>query len=212
MKSLARIISYVFHPLLFPTYGTLLILASNPNRFGYFGDKVHIVWLIIVFALTFVFPSVWLFMMKRLEMINSLKLENAKERIVPFIAAGTFYLWTAWMFKPNVNMKIPSNEFIFYLMLGSCISIFTALLINIFSKVSLHAVGAGNFVGLTLVLVGLSTYDLRFLLMAVILLAGIIGASRLVLKVHTTTEVFTGYAVGFIAQFIVFSILPRFSN
>lgn len=200
----------MFHPLLFPTYGTLLILFCNPNRFGYFGDKLHFVWLIIVFALTFVFPAVWLVMMKRLEMIQSLNLNTANERIVPFIATSTFYLWTAWMFKPNVEMKIPPNELVFYMMLGACFAIFLALFINIFSKISLHAIGTGSLLALLFVLVSLSTYDMRALMIAAVLIAGVVGTARLVLQAHTPREVYVGYLVGFIAQFVSFMVVPKF--
>jgi len=210
MKVLARIVSYVFHPLLFPTYGLLMLLAANPNRFGPFGEKLHIVWLIIIFALTFLFPAVWLLMMKRLEMIDSLNLETTKERIVPLIATATFYLWTAWMFKSNVNMKIPTDKLIFYMMLGSCFTIFMALCINIFMKISLHTLGAGNLLGIMLPLIRISTFDLRFVFVALILVAGIIGASRLILKAHNQREIFTGYFVGFTGQFIAFTIIPKF--
>lgn len=210
MKFFSKIVSFLFHPLLLPTYATVLILAVNPNRFGYFGEKLHWAWLFIVFALTFVFPAIWLLMMKRLEMISSIYLETARDRIIPFIATSTFYLWTAWMFKPNVEMKIPSNELVFFMMLGACLSIFSALFINIFSKVSLHTISAGNIIGLTLILIQMSTYDLRIVLLSIVVLAGIIGMARLYLKAHTATEVYTGYAVGFVAQFVAFTLLPKF--
>lgn len=209
MKFLARFISFIFHPLLFPTYATLLILATNPNRLGYFGEQLHFVWLIIVFALTFVFPAIWMLMMKKLEMIESVHLETAKDRIIPFIASSTFYLWAAWMFKPNVEMKIPPNELVFFMMLGACLSIFAALFINIFSKISLHTIGAGNLLGLAIILLRMSTYDLRYVLITLIVLGGIIGAARLVLNAHTQREVFMGYAVGFTAQFAAFTLLPK---
>ena len=208
MKLVARIISVLFHPLLFPTYGTLLILFTNPNLYGYFGERVHIVWLIIIFALTFLFPVVWLVMMKRLEMIESFQLETAKERIVPFIATATFYLWTAWMFKPSLTMKVPPNQLIFYMMLGACIAVFIGFFINIFSKVSLHSIAAGSLLGLVLAVVRFSTYDLRLLVLSAILLAGIIGTARLILNAHSHREVFTGYFIGFTGQFVAFSIIP----
>jgi len=210
MKFVAKFISVVFHPLLFPTYGLLLLLSTNPNRFGHFGDKLHVVWLIIIFALTFLFPAVWLLMMKQLQMIDSLKLETTKERIVPFIATATFYLWTTWMFKSNVHLKIPTDKLIFLMMLGSCFTIFMALLMNIFMKVSLHALGAGNLLGIILPIIRTSPYDLRIVFVALILVAGIIGASRLVLKAHTEREIFTGYFLGFTGQFVAFTIIPKF--
>jgi membrane-associated phospholipid phosphatase len=208
MKLAAKAISILFHPLLFPTYGTLLILFANPNLYGYFGEKVHVVWLIIIFALTFMFPVIWLVMMKRLEMISSFELETAKERIIPFIATATFYLWTAWMFKPSITMKIPPNQLIFYMMLGACIAVFVGFFINIFSKISVHSIAAGSLLGLTLALVRFSTYDLRVVVVLAVLLGGAIGTARLVLNAHSPREVFTGYFIGFIGQFVAFTIIP----
>jgi membrane-associated phospholipid phosphatase len=149
-------------------------------------------------------------MMKGLEMIDSLQLETSKERIIPLIATATFYLWATWMFKPTVNMKIPPNLLVFYMMLGACFSIFAAFVFNTFSKISLHTVAAGSLVGLLFALIRYSTFDLRWLLIGVILIAGVIGAARLTLKAHSIREVATGYLAGFTAQFIAFSIAPHF--
>lgn len=210
MKSLARIISVLMHPLFFPTYGTVLIVALNPHAYGYFGERLHTAWLIIVFALTALFPIIWLGMMKRLEMIESFDLSTSKERIVPFIATSTFYLWATWMFKPSANMKIPPNEMVFYMMLGATLAVFLAFFINIFSKISLHAIAAGSLFGLLLTQLQHTVYDIRLLLLAAIVLAGLSGTSRLILKAHTPVQVYSGYAVGFVSQFMAFSILPNF--
>jgi hypothetical protein len=209
MKTLSRFISYLFHPLLFPTYGAIIILALNPNMFGYFGEKLHFVWLIMVFALTFMFPAVWILMMKGLGMIDSLNMETSKERIIPFVAAGTFYLWTTWMFKANVHLKIPTNQLIFYMMIGACISLFVAFFMNIFTKVSLHTLGAGSILGLLLIMVRFSTFDIRLLFVSAIIVAGIIGTARLILKAHTEPEIIAGYFIGFTGQFLAFSVVSR---
>jgi hypothetical protein len=210
MKTFSGIISYLFHPLLFPTYGTLLVVGLNPNMFGYFGEKLHFVWLMIVFFLTFVFPAVWILMMKGLGMIDSLSMETSKERIVPFVASITFYLWTTWMFKSNVHMKIPTNQLVFYMMMGACVSISIAFFMNIFTKVSLHTIGAGSILGLLLTIIQFSTYDLRLLFVGIILLSGVIGTARLILKAHTELEVISGYFIGFAGQFLAFNVISRF--
>lgn len=210
MRAIAKAVSVLFHPLLFPLYGAILILAVNPNLYGYFGEKVHVLWLIIIFILTCLFPAIWLVMMKRLEMIDNLQLDTANERIIPFIATATFYLMATWMFKPSVTMKVPSNLLIFYMMMGGTASIFTAFFINIFSKISLHAVGGGSIIGLGMLMIRFSTYDLRLVFIALILLGGLIGTARLVLEKHTPMQVFTGYLVGFTGQFVAFSIISRF--
>lgn len=210
MKIFAKFISYIFHPLLFPTFGTVFILLVNPILYGHFPDKLHIVWLIIVFALTFVFPSIWLMMMKRLDMIESVELKTAKERIIPFVAAATFYLWTTWMFKPNTNMKIPPNALVFFMMAGASVSLSIGFFINLFDKISIHSIAAGSMIGLFLSVIKFSSLDLRLLLPIAILLAGLIGTARLYLKEHNVQQVFLGYFVGFLGQFISFSLIARF--
>ncbi len=210
MKKLSKAISLLFHPLLFPTFGTLLVLITNPNLFGYLGEKVHVVWVFIVFALTFMFPAIWIFMMRRLEMIDSLEFENANDRIIPYIATATFYLWATWMFKPSVTMKIPPNILLFYMLLGASIAIFLGFFINIFTKISLHAIGAGGLIGLLLALANSSTYDLRPALIILIVLAGLIGTARLLLGAHTIRQILIGYSIGFAGQLIAFMIIPHF--
>lgn len=210
MKTFAKVISTVFHPLLFSTYGAMVLLGVNPQRFGYFGQHEQILWLIIMFALTFMFPGVWLLMMYRLQMIDNLKLDTTKDRIIPLVAIITFYLWAAWMFKPAPNMKIPPNPMLFYMMMGACIAVVIAFFMNSFYRISLHAVAAGGLLGLLLVLVRYSPYDLRLMLVVFILLAGLIGASRLILEAHKPQEIYAGYFIGFTGQFIAFSIVPLF--
>ena len=210
MKAISTFISYLFHPFLFPLFGAILILGLNPNMFGLFGEVTHIKWLIVIFALTFMFPAVWILMMKGLEMIDSLKMETPKERIVPFVATITFYLWATWMFKANVAMKMPSNPFLFYMMMGACISISIAFFLNSWSHISLHTLGAGSIIGLILILIKVSSFDIRFVFVVAIILAGLIGTARLILKGHTESEVLGGYFIGFIGQFLAFSVASRF--
>ena len=210
MKAISTFISYLFHPFLFPLFGAILVLGLNPNMFGHFGEVTHIKWLIVIFALTFMFPSVWILMMKGLEMIDSLKMETPKECIVPFVATITFYLWATWMFKANVAMKMPGNPFLFYMMLGACISISVAFFLNSWAHISLHALGAGSIIGLLLILIKVSTFDIRFLFVVALILAGLLGTARLILKGHTESEVLGGYFIGFIGQFLAFSVASRF--
>jgi hypothetical protein len=210
MKTLSRLISVIFHPLLFPTYGALLLLVLNPTMFGFFGERLHIVWLIIVFALTVVFPTVWILMMKGLGMIDSLDIKTPSQRIVPFIAVGTFYLWATWMFKSSAHMKIPSNRLIYYMMMGASLSLFTAFFLNIWTRISLHTIGIGSILGVLLIMVRISPFDLRPVFIVTILLAGIIGTARLLLDENTETEVLAGYFIGFIGQFLSFFLISKF--
>jgi hypothetical protein len=181
---------------------------ANPHLFAEYNTKTQILWVIITFIFTFLCPVVWIVMMKKLDLISDYKLSDPKERIIPYVAVATFYMWTYRLFKPANEVTQFSNQIISMMMLGAAIAIFIGFFINIFRKISLHAIGAGCMVGLTLIMVGISDYDLKFFFVFVILLGGLIGTSRLLLNAHKQSEIWAGYLVGFIGQFFSFTLLP----
>ena len=210
--SAARWSAYVFHPLLFPAYGTFFLILSHTHLFMGSGFKVPILWNVVVFILTFIFPAVWLGMMKALGLIPDLHLRNKKERIIPYIATATFYLWTYRMFRPGAGNLLFQSQLISSMMLGASVSISLAFIANIFMKVSLHSVGVGSFIGLLMSVMAYSEYDLRSLLVLALFLAGWIGSSRLLLGEHEQREVYYGYLAGFAGQFVSFKIIPTITN
>ena len=206
-KRFAAFISYLFHPLLLPTYGVLFIIAANAHWFAIYPLKAQLLWVIIIFVFTLICPIVWLLMMKRLELISDFKMENANDRIIPYIAVASFYMWMFKLFKPTTEMTPYSNQLISLMMLGASFSIFIGFFINIFKKISIHAIGAGGFVGLVLCMMRISDYDLRFFLILTILLAGLIGTAQLIASDTKENELWAGYVAGFIGQFFSFTLI-----
>jgi hypothetical protein len=211
MRLFSKIISLIFHPLLFPTYGTIYIVFFAPHYFAHLSLKSYQLSVILIFILTFIFPVVSLLILKQLEFIPSLSLEEKKDRTIPFIAIATFYIWTFFYYKPSYQLPF-SNYLIASMMLGAVIGVFVAFFINIFRKISLHALGAGSFLGFLLATMKYSVYDTSFIFPIFLAIAGLIGTARLHLKVHDLREVAIGYAVGFLAQFLAFNIAPIFEK
>jgi hypothetical protein len=202
----ATLISYLFHPLLFPTYATLFIIAANPHLFAVYQPREQLLWVIVTFIFTFICPIAWLAMMKRLELIKDYNMEDPRERIIPYIAVATFYLWMFKLFKPTADSPY-SNQLISLMMLGASLSIFIGFFINIFRGINIHAIAAGAFVGLTLCLMRISDYDLKFFFIFVLLFSGLVGTSRLLVGGHKPGEIYVGYLTGFIGQFFSFTLV-----
>jgi hypothetical protein len=204
----AAFISYLFHPLLFPTYGVTFLILANPHLFAVYRPKDQLLWVIVLFIFTFICPIVWLAMMRRLEMISDFKFENPKDMIIPYIAIGTFYMFMYRLFRPTAEATPYSNQLISYMMLGASVSIFIGFFINIFRRISLHAIAAGAFLGLTMVMMPMSDYDLKLFFIFVLLSGGLIGTSYLVRSEGKPNEVWAGYLAGFIGQFFSFTLVP----
>lgn len=212
---IARIISFLFHPLLMLTYMLVLLLMINPYLFGVssISDKTSQVLLLRIFLTTFFIPGVSVSMLRMLGLIQSLEMKDKNERIGPYIITGVFYLWIFYNFLHNSLIPTAYTTFV----LGAVIALFLSFFINIFTKISAHAVGVGGMVGMVLITALLFSYDtftlqlpwlgyfeanMNLVLILVILMAGMVGTSRLLLDAHHPRDLYGGYAVGFLSQLI----------
>ena len=85
-------------------------------------------------------------------------------------------------------------------MVGSALTVLVMALINLKWKISAHLAGIGGVIALIyqIHVMGLSAFDLFWLLSAIIILAGMLGSSRLILRRHSIWQVLAGVIVGFL--------------
>ena len=217
MKAIANFFSIVFHPLLILTYMTLVLLWTNPFSFGYRHVAEADTLLIIVVMTTVTLPAIAVLMMKMLGWIDSFRMASRQERIGPYIVAGILYL-TLYLHVSKADF--PTS--IRVATLGVLIGLWACFLINNFMKVSAHAAGMGGLltlVALTKLKFGYDEAQIGFpgglnlvlsidyLLYGVIILAGMVCTSRLLLKSHESKEVYLGLIVGILGMTISYLIL-----
>ncbi|NUQ23854.1 MAG: hypothetical protein HUU34_07865 [Saprospiraceae bacterium] len=215
LRMLAKVISILFHPLLMPTYMMALLLLVNPYLFGVnsIGEAEGKLLLLRIFLSTFFIPGVAIVMLRMLGMISTLEMRDKDERIGPYIITGVFYLWIFYNFLHNSLIPTAYTTFL----LGAVIALFVSFFLNIFRKISAHAVGMGGLVGMVIITMLLFSYDtftlqtawlgayefnMNIVLMLVLVVAGLVGTSRLLLQAHEPADLYGGYFVGFITQFI----------
>lgn len=220
LKSLAQVLSFVFHPLLIVTYMLVLLMLVNPYLFGVnsISDKESKLLILQVFLSTFFIPAFAVAMLRFTGMIKSIEMKTRQERIGPYIITGMFYIWMFRNFLGSDQVPTAFSSFL----LGASIGLFIAFFINIFSKISAHAVGMGGLVGMVVITMLLFSYDtftihstiigvvelsMSGVLIVVVLIAGIVGTSRLLLQAHEPLDLYGGYLVGFASQFIALRFL-----
>jgi hypothetical protein len=217
-RPLARFFSIAFHPLLIATYMLVLLLLVNPYQFGVYSILDQWKLVLLVFLSTFAMPMFAVVLMKTLGMVKSIELDDRQDRIGPYIITGVFYLTMFVSFKNNQGLPLSLSV----AMLGATIALFTAFFFNNFSKISAHAVGMGGLVGMSVVnaiffsfdtftinlgLLGGLEISTNLLLITVIILAGLVCTSRLLLDAHTSAQLYGGLAVGFASQFVALYFL-----
>ena len=200
IKAAAKFFTYAFHPLLLPTYSFALVIYTNPFLFGNYGAYTWIP-ILKVFLNTFLFPVFSLLVMYQLGFIKSFIMDDAKERIIPYISTLVFYIWTFSVFRNSGDPLLLS-----VIMLGACLSASAAFVINLFRKISLHATGMGALLGLAFGNAFFSAHDIVPSLMLVAIIAGAVGTSRLILNAHKDADLYLGYFVGFMLQVVAFRL------
>jgi len=194
-KTFAQILAYILHPVLMPTLGVAGIMALSPY---YISKPVFLLTIFYVFMGTYILPSILIFSLWKLRIISSVHLENAKERRYPYLLTALFFYLTAISVK---DFQVPDTIAV-YLFSGVLV-IGIALVLLSFTKISAHMAGMGGLLALTFYLSYNYSIELLFIISAILLAAGLLGAARLRLKAHSPLEVYLGFFLGLCSTLLV---------
>ena len=201
-RTIANLISIIFHPLLLATYLFSAFILIDPMLALPPGYTKVAQWLIVlvVWLTTFAIPALSLGLLKYTGTISSLKLQNRKERLLPFFYITIFYGFAAYYFSRQMLVtEITSGIFIL-----TAIMILAAAIITFFWKISVHSLSMGGVVGLLFVITAmLPDSPVNYLLFASILISGFVLSARLKLQAHTPAQVYMGFVLGLFISFMI---------
>ncbi len=191
----ARVISYVFHPLLMPMYVFLYLftLDSFLSRSIPFTFKLALAGVVVL--TTVLSPLFLTWMLKRLRIISSYYMSEKEERMYPVLAISVFYYLTYYLLR-----GIHISTIFSYYMLGAALLAILSLAINFFAKISLHMIGVGSVAGLFLGLALNFGINLNMEILSGILVAGFIGFARLRSNDHQPAEIYSGFTLGLLVM------------
>jgi len=194
----AKVISYLFHPVFMPLVMAGVLYLVSPNSFTGTPDRELLTWAGIIFYNTIFIPLVAILLMKALGFVKSLKMETAKERIIPLMATMIFYFWVSQVFDRRSDVVVPLVLKV--LLLGNLWGIIILFLINIFTKISMHTAAAGGMIGILIILYITGHVNIAIPFFIALLLAGLIGSARMILHAHERGDVWLGYIIGILVQ------------
>lgn len=199
---LAKTISYIFHPLLMPTYALIILF----NLHAYFALLIPQIakWQIIglVFIITFFLPAFFIFLLLKKGVIKSFYMHTREERVFPFIITAIFYFLAYYLFR-----QIQIAPLFYFFILGSTLLIITTLFINFFWKISIHMIAIGGLLGTLLGISFVFNVNIPFLIFLVILCSGLIGFSRIKLNSHNPPQVYAGFLTGVFVMLLLFLLI-----
>jgi len=198
MKYVAKIISYLFHPVFIPTIITGCFYLLNADFFipleRYLATGQ-------AFLMTFLLPVCIYFFLKSLGLLkSSVMIKNLRERSAPMflnIVIINILIFKIWENASNSSLKI--------FFIGYCIS-YSILFFGILLKRKYSAHVASVCSAIPLFVNQTTTYYLNpfYILPALLIIIGLVATSRLYLRAHTNVEIIVGALIGFVPSFILF--------
>jgi len=183
------------HPLLMPTILFLLLLFIAPIPLGAESLELLMKLAVVgfVFIYTFVLPAYFVYLMKRWGLISSLKLENLKDRRLPYFVTSIIYTALGYFLYSKNSMLFPCG----YILWSIAAVILCLGIISLWWQISAHAAGVGGMIGALAGILGqLGEQNLFFPLLFMVILSGYVISARLALNAHTPAQVGAGFLLG----------------
>ncbi|HUU99827.1 MAG TPA: hypothetical protein VMW32_02580 [Bacteroidales bacterium] len=191
LNTLANIFSIVFHPLLMPLYG-LVIIFSAPTVLGYLPFTVKKILFFIVLINNVLIPLTLMPYLRYRNIISSYSIEDKQERITPLMIVSFLYCITSF-----IVFRFQLPFFIKSFTLASTLLVIVVAIINFWWKISVHSAAAGALTGIVVILSFKMYTPLTWYLISAILMSGLVLSSRLRLNSHNPLQVWIGFLTGF---------------
>ena len=189
LSPVARVTSSLFHPLLIPTLGFLLLFNSG-FYFAILPWNVKKFILLVVFLSTCVLPALSIFLLS----LNSkfdVNMEKSTDRVLPIMFSTIFY-YTGYL----VLQKVPIFPIYKFFIVASILVQIALLIVSLKWKISAHSAAIGGLVGGFFGLSFRLQENPVIILVSLVIIAGMVGSSRLILGKHTNAQIYAGFLVG----------------
>ena len=194
----SKLLSYILHPLLMPLYSVLLVMQLNTYISYSVSPQLQRIIFLLVFITTAAFPVLTAMILLQKGMIRSFEMSTVVERRIPFLMAAICYFVCYYLL-----LRLPVPRMLCLMVLGAAITVSIAWLLSYRWKVSIHMIGIGGMTGLLFGLSQVLNAGLEVLIMLVILVSGLLGTARMQLGAHTPAQIYAGYGIGFIIEWMI---------
>jgi hypothetical protein len=185
----AKIISAIFNPFVVPFLAFLVLffcsyLSMLPLTYRF-------IVLGIVYAFTILLPMIAIFFFRKINGWGFGAFRDRKKRFVPYLLTIICYVSCLVMM-----IRIGLPRYMTGIILATLMAMVICIVVNIKWKISEHMTAIGGVIGGLIAFSFLFNYNPTIWLSLFILLAGVLGSARIILRHHTLPEVLTGFAVG----------------
>jgi hypothetical protein len=196
LKKAAQIISILFHPVLLPTLGFVLLFNSG-FYFSYLSWEAQRYVLLVVLFTTAILPLLGVALLS-LRSNFDLSLKKNNDRILALLFTAVFYYLGFLLLG-----RIKAFPIFKVILLASVLVTIAILLLSLKWKISAHMAALGSLTGVVFALAFRTGINPFFPILLLILASGLTGTSRLILEKNNLPQIATGYMLGFLIVYLI---------
>lgn len=192
----ARIISMIFTPFYLPLVSLVaLFIFSYMSRLPLF-YQLKVVTLVYLF--TVFLPSILIHLYRRYQGWTTFQMGRKERRMMPYIIAIMCYFTCYYLMTV---MRIP--QFMANIVVTALAIQVVCAIVNIWWKICIHMAGIGGMAGALLAISLVFQFNPLWWLSVIILVAGLIGTARMILRQHSLRQIVGGFVVGAVCGFLL---------
>lgn len=191
----AKVLSILFTPFYLPILGLLILFI-----FSYLSllPLTYKLFLLLMFYLFTVFlPTALIRFYRRYQGWTLIELGSRERRAIPYVISIFSYLLCYYIMAAT---HVP--HFMGSILIAALVIQVACAIINLFIKISTHTAAIGGVTGALLAFSVIFSFNPVWWLCIVLLLAGMVGTSRMILRQHSLRQVVLGYLAGVACSFV----------
>jgi len=192
----ARIMSMVFTPFYLPLVGLVALFMFSYMSLLPMAYKLPM--LLTVYLFTILMPSLLIHLYRRFQGWTSKELGRKERRVVPYIISILCYFCCFFFMEYRNTPRVIS-----IILVAALVIQMVCALVNVWWKISTHTAAIGGVTGALMVYSIVFGFNPTWWLSLVILLAGMVGTARMILRQHSLSQVVTGFFIGLVCAFLV---------
>ena len=187
----ARALSLLFTPFYLPVVGLTVLFTFSYLSLLPWLYKIEVV--ALVYCFTVLLPTFMIFLYRKCQRWSLIELGRRERRAVPYLISIVCYFSCIYLMQ---QLYIP--RFMGSIVVAALIVQIVCAIINNWWKISTHTAAIGGVGGALLAFADIFGYNPIGWLCVVILVAGLFGSSRMILRQHSLQQVLAGFGVGLV--------------
>lgn len=190
----ARALSIIFTPFYLPLVAMVALFLFSYLSLLPWSTKLYV--LLQVYAFTIALPTLLINLYRKYQGWSMLKLISREGRMVPYVISigsyfSCFYLMQRFHF-PHFMSSIVMTALIIQIICAT---------VNVWWKISIHTAAIGGITGGMLGFSEIFGFNPLWWLCVLLILAGLVGTGRMVLRQNSLHQVVYGYLLGVFVAF-----------